>query len=183
MTGVTSARYTSLGCGVTNFTPGFSEFRVFGAAAVTTPAFGLARRFQALAGRQAHSTPLVVNLTDDNFDDVIDARDIPDIVVPVETVGNRLKGEIKVVSGDDGLSWAEPVVQVRKPDGQHILYGHVTPDKAAAFAATRQPSSALRARASSSGENLALKLPARVPAVTSRVLSRSRERAFAPGSF
>ena len=38
-------------------------------------------------------------------------------------------------TGDDGISWAEPIVQVRKPDGQHILYGHVTPDKAAAFAA------------------------------------------------
>lgn len=38
-------------------------------------------------------------------------------------------------TGDDGLSWAEPVVQVRKPDGQHILYGHVTADKAEAFVA------------------------------------------------
>jgi NADH:ubiquinone oxidoreductase subunit F (NADH-binding) len=37
-------------------------------------------------------------------------------------------------TGDDGLSWAEPVVQVRKPDGQHILYGHVTADRADAFA-------------------------------------------------
>ncbi len=38
-------------------------------------------------------------------------------------------------TGDAGLSWAEPVVEVRKPDGQHILYGHVTADKIEAFAA------------------------------------------------
>ena len=37
-------------------------------------------------------------------------------------------------TGDDGISWAEPIVQVRKPDGQHVLYGHVTADKAEAFA-------------------------------------------------
>ena len=36
-------------------------------------------------GREAHSTPIVVNLTDDNGDGAIDADDIPDIVVPVET--------------------------------------------------------------------------------------------------
>jgi NADH-quinone oxidoreductase subunit F len=37
-------------------------------------------------------------------------------------------------TGDDGISWAEPIVQVRKPDGQHVLYGHVTADKAEEFA-------------------------------------------------
>jgi len=37
-------------------------------------------------------------------------------------------------TGDAGLSWAEPVVEVRKPDGQHVLYGHVTADKVDAFA-------------------------------------------------
>src|SRR4029079_18580160 len=37
-------------------------------------------------------------------------------------------------AGDAGLAWAEPVVEVRKPDGQHILYGHVSADKAEAFA-------------------------------------------------
>ncbi len=37
-------------------------------------------------------------------------------------------------TGDDGMSWAEPIVQVRKPDGQHILYGGVTQDKVADFA-------------------------------------------------
>src|SRR4051812_34544114 len=37
-------------------------------------------------------------------------------------------------TGDAGLAWAEPVVEVRKPDGQHVLYGHVTADKAEAFA-------------------------------------------------
>ena len=29
-------------------------------------------------------------------------------------------------TGDAGLAWAEPVVEVRKPGGQHVLYGHVT---------------------------------------------------------
>jgi NADH-quinone oxidoreductase subunit F len=37
-------------------------------------------------------------------------------------------------TGDAGLAWAEPVVEVRKSDGQHVLYGHVTADKAEAFA-------------------------------------------------
>src|SRR5205085_1845905 len=37
-------------------------------------------------------------------------------------------------TGDTGLAWAEPVVQVRKPGGDTVLYGHVTPDKAEAFA-------------------------------------------------
>jgi NADH-quinone oxidoreductase subunit F len=37
-------------------------------------------------------------------------------------------------TGDTGMSWAEPVVQVTKPGGQSVLYGHVTPDKAEAFA-------------------------------------------------
>ena len=67
-----------------------------------TPAFGLAKKFQSLHGREAHSTPIVVNLTDDNGDGAIDADDIPDIVVPVEAIGDQLKGEIKAISGDDG---------------------------------------------------------------------------------
>ncbi len=37
-------------------------------------------------------------------------------------------------TGDAGLAWAEPVVEVRKSDGQHVLYGHVTADKVEAFA-------------------------------------------------
>ena len=37
-------------------------------------------------------------------------------------------------TGDTGIAWAEPVVQVQKPDGQRILYGRVTADKAEAFA-------------------------------------------------
>lgn len=36
-------------------------------------------------------------------------------------------------TGDDGMSWAEPIVQVRKPDGQHILYGLVMADKVDGF--------------------------------------------------
>ncbi|HYR16508.1 MAG TPA: Ig-like domain-containing protein, partial [Mycobacterium sp.] len=101
--GVRRVRWTSAGCtSSSSFPPGFSELRVFGSAAVTTPAFGVARKFQALLGREVHATPIVVNLTDDNGDGRIDTRDIPDIVVPVEGVDHQLTGEIKVVSGDDG---------------------------------------------------------------------------------
>ena len=70
--------------------------------ALTTPAFVLAKKFQSLIGREVHSTPIVVNLTDDNHDGRIDARDIPDIVVPMESTNNQLTGEIKAISGDDG---------------------------------------------------------------------------------
>ena len=82
---------------------GFSELRVLGRPpAVSTPAFALAKKFQALIGREAHSTPIVVNLTDDNGDGRIDANDIPDIVVPVESTNNQLTGDLKAISGDDG---------------------------------------------------------------------------------
>ncbi|HYM15000.1 MAG TPA: NADH-ubiquinone oxidoreductase-F iron-sulfur binding region domain-containing protein [Dehalococcoidia bacterium] len=37
-------------------------------------------------------------------------------------------------TGDTGFAWAEPVVQVVKPGGQAVLYGHVSPDRAEAFA-------------------------------------------------
>jgi len=37
-------------------------------------------------------------------------------------------------TGDTGFAWAEPVVRVDKPGGPSVLYGHVTPDKAEAFA-------------------------------------------------
>jgi len=37
-------------------------------------------------------------------------------------------------TGDTGLAWAEPVVEVRKPDGLRILYGNITADRAEAFA-------------------------------------------------
>ena len=37
-------------------------------------------------------------------------------------------------TGDTGLAWMEPVVQVTKPGGQSVLYGKVTADKATAFA-------------------------------------------------
>ena len=101
--GIRTARYTSAGCRATSFTPpGFAEIRVTGTAAVDMPAFAMARKFHALVGREAHSTPMVINLTDDNHDGVIDTRDVPDIVVPVESTNNQLTGEIKVVSGDDG---------------------------------------------------------------------------------
>ncbi len=37
-------------------------------------------------------------------------------------------------TGDTGLAWAEPVVQVWKPTGEIVLYGRVTADVAQAFA-------------------------------------------------
>ena len=100
--GVRRVRYTVSGCPGSSFPAGFAEFRVFGSAPVTTPAFDVARKFQALAGRAVHSTTVVANLTDDTGDGRIDADDIPDIVVPVETIGNQVTGEIKAISGDDG---------------------------------------------------------------------------------
>src|SRR5262249_5823470 len=102
--GVRRIRYTSVDCTGSSFPPGFSEVRVFGSAELATPppAFNVKTKFSALVGRRAHSTPIVANLTDSNGDGRIDQRDIPNIVVPVETVGNQLAGEIKVLSGDDG---------------------------------------------------------------------------------
>ena len=99
--GVRHVRYTAASC-TGNFPPGFSEWRILGSASLTTPAFSLAKKFQSLQGREAHSTPIVVNLTDDNGDGVIDADDIPDIVVPVEAIGDQLRGEIKAIGGADG---------------------------------------------------------------------------------
>ena len=37
-------------------------------------------------------------------------------------------------TGDTGFAWAEPVVEVRKPDGQRVLYGNVSADAVGAFA-------------------------------------------------
>ncbi len=101
-TGVRRLRYTVSSCAGSSFPAGFSELRVLGAAPLTTPAFQVAKKFQVLLGREVHSTPIVINLTDDNGDGRIDAHDIPDIVVPVESLTNQLTGEIKVLSGDDG---------------------------------------------------------------------------------
>lgn len=39
------------------------------------------------------------------------------------------------ITGDTGMAFAEPVVQVRRPGAASVLYGGVTPAKAAAFAA------------------------------------------------
>jgi len=38
------------------------------------------------------------------------------------------------ITGDTGLAWAEPVVQVRRPGAPAVLYGHVTAERAEAFA-------------------------------------------------
>ena len=100
--GVRHVRYTMASCAGSAWPAGFAEIRVRGTADVTTPAFQLGKKFQALQGREAHSTPIVVNLTDDNGDGLINAADIPDIVVPVEALTNQLRGEIKAISGADG---------------------------------------------------------------------------------
>jgi NADH-quinone oxidoreductase subunit F len=39
------------------------------------------------------------------------------------------------VTGDTGASWAEPVVQVRRPNGPTVMYGNVTAGRAREFAA------------------------------------------------
>lgn len=102
--GVQRVRYTSVSCPGSAFPPGFSSVHVFGSVSLSPPlpAFKTAIKFWALQDRGVHSTTLVANLTDDNGDGVIDPRDIPDIVVPVESLGSQLTGEIKVLSGEDG---------------------------------------------------------------------------------
>jgi len=126
--GIKRARYTSSGCGA-SFPPGFSEFRVFGSADVDTPALDAKRKFQALVGREVHSTPIVVNLTDDNGDGRVDLNDVPDIAVAMEATNDQLSGEIKVISGDDGRElvtmggpnlispWSEPAAGDIDGDG------------------------------------------------------------------
>ena len=112
VTDVRRVRYTTAGCVGGSFPPGFDELQVFGTAPVTRPAFRLARKFNALAGREIHSTPLVVNLTDDNGDGRIDRNDIPDIVVPVESIGNQLtrrdQGDQRRRRPRAGRRWAAP---------------------------------------------------------------------------
>ena len=101
--GVRRARYTVDSCPGSSFPVGFSEFRVFGTApSVSAPAFSMTTKFQGLVGREVHSTPMVAFLTDDNGDGKIDTKDIPDIVVPVESVNSQITGEIKAISGKDG---------------------------------------------------------------------------------
>ena len=127
--GVRRVRFTSAGCGP-SFPVGFSEIRVLGTTGIATAPLDVRRKFQALTGRQVHSTPLVANLTDDNGDGRIDAHDVPDIVVAVEATDDQLSGELKVLSGDDGRElvtmgapnqvspWAEPAVGDLDGDGR-----------------------------------------------------------------
>jgi RHS repeat-associated protein len=132
---VRRVRYTNAGCPGSSFPPGFSEFRVFGPPPVTLPPLTLARKFQALVGRAAHSTPVVANLKLEG--------DVPSIIVPVESVGSQLTGDIKVVSGKDGRElatvgfgivspWAEvavgdldgdglPDIVALHADGRHVV--------------------------------------------------------------
>ena len=101
--GVRRVRYTAAGClGGSIAQTGFSEISVLGSAPVTAEPLTLFRKFNVLAGREIHSTPLVANLTDDDGNGRVDLEDTPDILVLVESVGNQLTGEIKVMSGDDG---------------------------------------------------------------------------------
>lgn len=39
-----------------------------------------------------------------------------------------------MVTGDTGLSWLEPLIQVKRPDGPTVLYGRIAADDVAAFA-------------------------------------------------
>jgi RHS repeat-associated protein/uncharacterized repeat protein (TIGR01451 family) len=94
-------RYTLSNC-TAGFGLGFADWQVLGSAPVTTLALGMSQKLQSLQGREAHSTPIVINLSDDNGDGSIDTGDIPDIAIAVEAVDDQLRGEIKVISGDDG---------------------------------------------------------------------------------
>jgi RHS repeat-associated protein len=101
--GVRTVRYVLASCDSTShFQPGFSEIKVIGTSTNTAPAFDARKRLHALLGREVHSTPLVINLTDDNGDGRIDTSDVPDIVAVMESTTSQLRGEIKAVSGDDG---------------------------------------------------------------------------------
>ncbi len=46
------------------------------------------------------------------------------------------------ITGDTGMAWAEPVVEVRRPNAPSVAYGRVTADKAEAFAAAASMGSA-----------------------------------------
>jgi len=103
VSGVRSVRYELAGCTAGSaFPAGFSEIKVFGTPTSTAPAFSASKKLHTLLGREVHSTPLVVNLTDDNADGLINTDDVPDIVAVMESTTSQLRGEIKVVSGDDG---------------------------------------------------------------------------------
>ena len=143
--GVRHVRYTMASCAGSAWPVGFAEIRVRGTADVTTPAFQLGKKFQALQGREAHSTPIVVNLTDDNGDGLINAADIPDIVVPVESpdqpAARRDQGasaaadgtELFTAGGPDLVSpWSElaagdidgdgrPEIVAVHSDGNHLI--------------------------------------------------------------
>ncbi|MCP4290119.1 MAG: DUF11 domain-containing protein, partial [Gammaproteobacteria bacterium] len=59
-------------------------------------------KFHALEGLKVISTPMVVNLTDDNGDGQIDEHDIPDLVFATMPTDQWSGGPIKAISGDDG---------------------------------------------------------------------------------
>jgi len=51
----------------------------------------------------------------------------------LQSLGESLGFDV-MRTGDTGIAWAEPVVQVVKPGGERILYGHVTAARADEFA-------------------------------------------------
>ena len=98
--GVRRARYT-LTTDCTGFPLGFGEFRVFGTTETPVPTLNVVPAREAFFGGLIHSTPLVVNITDDNGDGLINSHDIPDILAVIENSADRLGGVIRAVSGDD----------------------------------------------------------------------------------
>jgi RHS repeat-associated protein len=103
VSGVRLLRYQLGGCHPENrFPPAFAEITAIGTASIDAPTLNPGRRMQSLVGHEVHSTPIVVNLTDDNGDGTIDAGDIPEIAVTVEDDVDQSAGTIKVISGDDG---------------------------------------------------------------------------------
>jgi RHS repeat-associated protein len=127
--GVKRVRYTSAGCSG-SWPLGFAEIQVVGASNLTIPPIVPIKKYQSLFGFEVHSTPVVINLTDDNHDGAVDHRDVPEIVVAVEDPADQLLGVLKVVSGDDGRllmtmgepslvsPWAEPAGADLDGDGR-----------------------------------------------------------------
>ncbi len=126
---VKRVRFTSAGCSG-SWPLGFGEVRVLGTSGLTLPPIVPIKKYQALLDREVHSTPVVINLTDDNHDGAVDHRDAPEIVVAVEDTANQLAGVLAVISGSDGSElmtmgapdlvspWAEPAAADLDGDGR-----------------------------------------------------------------
>lgn len=177
--GVRAVRYELASCAAgSSFPAGFSEIEVYGASSSTAPAFNAQKRLNLFLGQEVHSTPLVVNLTDDNLDGRIDANDVPDVVAPMENPANQLRGRIMAASGDDGRTlftagapdlvspWSElaagdidgdglPEIVAVHGDGNHLIaFEHDGTVKWVSDAAP-MPSFALGAGAATGGVSIA----------------------------